>query len=79
MRPLQCPKCHSQNVSVQFVQTGAKTKTKGRSCLSSCLFYFCFGWLLSIFRRKKYKSTTTFENEKVVVCQNCGYQFKPRR
>ena len=33
-----CPKCGSQNVNVQMIQTGGKTKKKGKEGKKPCLF-----------------------------------------
>lgn len=30
---MKCPKCGSENVSVQMVQIGAKTRERNRGCL----------------------------------------------
>lgn len=32
---MNCPKCGSENVNVQVIQTGAKTSKKGNGCLWS--------------------------------------------
>ena len=74
----KCPKCGSTNVSFQIVQTGAVTNTKAKGCLYSLgrlvlIVCTCGLWLL--FGKKKSKSKTTFYNEKMAVCQNCGYQW----
>lgn len=74
-----CPKCGSENVTVQVQQTSAKTKAKGNGCLWSigrwCLIICTCGlWLLV----GKHKGTgkTKIKNETVAVCQDCGNTWK---
>jgi len=72
---LSCRKCGSNNVNVQMVQTGASTNTKGKGCLFTLgrltlIIMTCGLWL--IFGKKKSKSKTTFSNQKIAVCSNCG-------
>lgn len=78
MAQLKCRKCGSTDVTVQFVQTGSKTKskTKGRGCLGKLFWLFAFFPMLFL-RKKKYKtkSNTTVQNEKVAVCNNCGHSW----
>lgn len=75
---MKCRKCGSTNVSVQIVQTGSNTvaKTKGRGCLGK-VFWFCIWWPMLLFRRKKYKtkSNTSYTNEKIAVCNDCGHSW----
>ena len=74
-RGLTCRKCGSKNVNVQMLQTAASTSTKGKGCLFTIVRWTliictCGLWLL--FGKKKSKSKTTFSNQKVAVCSNCG-------
>lgn len=74
-----CPKCGSTNVSFQMVQTGATTNTKGKGCLFSIfrgLLIICTCGLWLLFGKKKSKSKTTFSNQKMAICQNCGHQWE---
>lgn len=47
---MQCPKCHSNNVLTQQVQTEVKSKTKektyvkSRGCLGSIFYFLFIGW-----------------------------------
>lgn len=75
---MQCPNCGSENVNIQMVQVGAKSKTKKKGCLFTIgrwlLIIFTFGlWL--VFGKKKAKTKTTFQNKKVALCQNCGNEW----
>ena len=73
-----CPKCGSNNVTFQVVQTGAVTNTKKKGCLfglGRLLLIVCTCGLWLLFGKKKSKSKTTYTNEKVAICQNCGHQW----
>ena len=73
-----CPKCGSQNVNVQIIQTGGKTKKKGngvgghvnnaaRGITAVCTL---------VWKKSKGGEKTTFQNESVCICQNCGNSWK---
>jgi DNA-directed RNA polymerase subunit M/transcription elongation factor TFIIS len=73
-----CPKCGSDKVNIQIVQTGAKSSTKGKGCLFSIgrlLLIICTCGLWLVFGKKKAKTKTTFQNQKMAICQNCGNQW----
>lgn len=73
-----CPKCGSENVSIQLVQVSAKSRTKGKGCLYTIGRWFliiCTGGLWLLFGKKKTKTTTKFINRKVAICQGCGNQW----
>ena len=80
---MKCRRCGSANVSVEFLQTGSRTKsrykTKKKGCLGT-IFWFCFCWPMLLFRGKKYKtkgtSNTQFTNEKMALCRDCGHSWK---
>jgi len=71
---MKCPKCGSENISIQTVQTGMKTKEKRRGILQSMIRFiliFCtLGLWLLVGRADR--TTTKFKNSKRAVCQNCG-------
>ena len=56
-----CPKCNSENVSVQMVNTI-------RLCLILCT---CGLWLLVPSR----KGNTKIKSKSVAICQNCGHNW----
>jgi len=77
---MKCPKCKSENVSVQAV-TLVKTKKHG------VIYWLFVGWwlevimwlfltlpwlIIKIFGHKKVTSKTHSEG----VCQSCGYRWK---
>lgn len=77
---MNCPKCGSENVSVQVVtETELKEKKHG------VIWWVCVGWwwipikwlvftlpalIIAIFKPKKYKTKT--HTKKMAVCNNCG-------
>ena len=78
-----CPKCGSQNVNVQISQTGGKTKKKGngvgghvnnaaRGITAVCTL----GLSNLVWKKSKGGEKTTFQNESVCICQNCGNSWK---
>lgn len=88
---MTCKNCGGSNISVQYVQTGSKTKSKAttRKKKRGCLYWICFFWLIDFLtwcftfwspsrRRSKTKgsSKTTIQNEKRAVCNECGYSWR---
>lgn len=78
-----CPKCGSQNVNVQMIQTEGKTKKKGngvgghmnnaaRGITAVCTF----GLSNLVWKKSRGGEKTTFKNESVCICQNCGNSWK---
>ena len=76
---MNCPKCKSENVSIQFMETGAKTKkssvglgghtynaARGIAALTT------FGMSNLVLPKAKGQSKTKIKNQKVALCQDCG-------
>lgn len=77
---MKCPKCGSENVTVQMVtETNLKREKHG------IFWWLCVGWwwlpikwlfftlpalLVKLFAPKKYKTVT--KTKSVAVCQSCG-------
>lgn len=77
---MKCPKCGSENCSVQVVtETELKEKKHG------LIWWLCVGWwwfpfkwlfltlpalIVAIFKPKKYKTKT--HTKKIAVCNSCG-------
>ena len=77
-----CPKCGSENVKIDSVQTGAKTKKKSNGFLQIMMnfirfiFVVCTLGLAALFWKKnKGNSKTTFIMQKVCSCQSCGHSW----
>lgn len=78
-----CPKCGSQNVNVQMIQTEGKTKKKGNgvgghmnNAARGVTAVFTLGLSNLVWKKSKGGEKTTFTNESVCVCQNCGNSWK---
>jgi len=74
-----CPKCGSNNVNVQMVQTSAKTKHNGRGllwgiCRGLLILFTCGLWLLV--GKSKGKSKTKIKNKSMCICQNCSNNWE---
>lgn len=75
---LTCPTCGGTNNSVQFVNTGGKSKTNhvspilrwGRAIMIICT---CGLWILVPKRKENTKIIT--KNQKVAICNCCGYSW----
>lgn len=75
---MNCPKCGSENVNVQVIQTGAKTSKKGNGCLWSIgrfMLIICTGGVWLLVGRHKGTGKTKITNQTVCVCQSCGYRW----
>ena len=68
---MMCPKCKSENVTVQ---ASTYTKSKSRSCLWNLLLLVCTGglWLIWMLVRKRKEKVV---HEKTCLCQACGYSW----
>lgn len=76
---MKCPKCGSENVSVQVMQTEGKTRQRGTGCLWTLgrwtlILCTCGLWLLV--GKRKGTGKTKFKNETVAICQQCGNRWK---
>lgn len=73
-----CPKCKSENVTVTTEQVSGKTKGSGMGCLWALgrwtlIICTCGLWLLV--GKRKGTGKTSFKNQTVAVCQNCGNKW----
>jgi len=88
---MRCKRCGSEHVSVQYVQTGSKTKSKSttRHKKRGCLYWLCCLWAIDLLiwcftfwspsrRKSKTKGTskTTISNQKMAVCNDCGHSWR---
>lgn len=73
---IHCPKCGSNNVTIQLIQ-----EQKKRGCLTSIMillvkivlfFINLIIWVISLLIPKGHKTKTN----KYAVCQNCGHTWK---
>lgn len=72
---MQCPKCKSENVNIQMVNTKIRTNNAGIIHACGRLFLIvctCGLWLLVPSRKENSK----VKNSSMAVCQNCGNTWK---
>lgn len=80
---MQCPKCNSENVSVEMLQTEGKTKKHGnglgehinnaaRGMTAMCTL----GLSNLVWKKSTGNQKTKFKNETICICQNCGNTWK---
>lgn len=80
---MNCPKCGSDNVNIQMIEQGAKTKkstvglgghvynaTRGVMALST------LGMSNLVMPKATGKSKTKIKAQKVAICQGCGNSWK---
>jgi len=76
---MKCPKCGSENVTVEMMQVAGKTKKKGngigghannfaRGMTAVCTL----GMSNLVWKKSKGGEKTNYKNEKVCLCQDCG-------
>lgn len=76
---MKCPKCGSENVTIQLIQSGEKTKKHGvglgghvnnaaRGLTAVCTL----GMSNLVWKKSKGSEKTTIKNAKICLCQNCG-------
>ncbi len=75
---MKCKYCKSENVRVDFISTGSKTKVRHRGIIYG-IFRFtmiCFTCGLWCFvPRSKEIGNTKNKNRKMCICQNCGKSY----
>ena len=80
---IKCPKCGSENVTVQMQEVEAKTKNHGnglggianntaRGLTAACTL----GMSNLVWKKSKGSEKTKIINQKVCLCQNCGHSWE---
>lgn len=79
---MNCPKCNSNNIITQIVQTGGKTKKHGNGIgghlnnTARGLTALCtLGLSNLVWKKSKGNEKISFKNETLCVCQNCGHTW----
>lgn len=82
---MNCPKCSSENVTIQMVQTGGKVGHRGNglgghtnNAARALTAVSTLGMSNLLWKKSKGGSKQKFSNEKVAVCQGCGNSWKVR-
>lgn len=80
---MQCPKCKSENVTVELVQSSSKTKKHGNSLgghvnnAARGVTALCtLGMSNLVWKKSKGNEKTKYKNETMCICQNCGKSWK---
>lgn len=76
---MMCPSCNSENVSVEFVQTGARTAKHGtglggnaNNAMRTLTAISTVGMSNLVWKKSKGTAKSKFKNEKMALCQTCG-------
>lgn len=80
---MQCPKCGSENVTIEMIQTGGKTKKHGNgigghlnNMARATVAVGTLGMSNLVWKKSKGNEKMTYKNEKMCLCQNCGNTWK---
>ena len=80
---MKCPKCKSENVTVELVQTEGKTKKHGNGLgghvnnyLRGTAAVMTLGVSNLVWKKSKGTEKTSFKNETMCICQKCGHTWK---
>lgn len=80
---MQCPKCKSENVTVELAQAGGRTKKHGvgigghiNNAARKAAAMGTLGFSNLVWKKSTGTEKTTFKNEAMCVCQNCGHVWK---
>lgn len=81
-----CPKCGSENVTIQIEQVGSKTKKHGNGIggiannTARALTAVCtFGMSNLVWKKSKGGEKTKIENQKICICQDCGSSWELKK
>nr|DAL09344.1 MAG TPA_asm: RNA polymerase-like protein [Caudoviricetes sp.] len=79
---MMCPNCGSENVTIEIQQATTYTKKHGNGIgghlnnAARGLTAFCtLGISNLVWKKSKGNEKTVVKNEKVCLCQNCGYSW----
>lgn len=83
MKKITCPKCKGENINIQLVETGTKTKKTGVGFVGSTynsvrgfMNVASLGVAGKIMPKATGKEKTKIKTEKVAICQSCGHSWK---
>lgn len=81
-KPLICPKCGHDTITVQLMQGKTITKTKGTpgavSSARKMMNVATLGIWGKMTGQKAAKSKSTAKTQKIALCQSCGHDWKVR-
>ena len=77
-----CPKCKSENVTISMEQVASKSAKKGigfgghvNNAARKFVGWGSFGISNLFWKKSTGSEKTKFTNQKVCLCQNCGYSW----
>lgn len=80
---MKCPKCKSDNVTIQIVSEGETTKKHGNglgghlnNMARATMAVGTLGMSNLIWKKSKGNEKTKVKNVTMCICQNCGYTWK---
>lgn len=82
---MKCPKCKSEDVTVELAQTKGKTKKHGvglgghvNNAARGVAAMSTLGLSNLVWKKSKGTEKTSFKNEAMCICQNCGHVWKAK-
>lgn len=79
---MKCAKCGSSNTTIEFLQTSSKTKKHGNglgghanNAARGATAIMTLGMSNLVWKKSKGNEKESFKNEKVCLCQDCGYSW----
>jgi len=80
---MNCPKCNGDNITIQLVQSEAKSSHKGvgfgghvNNAARGLTAVATLGMSNLVWKKSKGGSKTKITTNKVCLCQNCGYSWE---
>lgn len=80
---MKCPKCKSENVNIEFVEVGGKTKKTGvglgghaNNMARGMTAIATMGMSNLVWKKAKGEEKTKTKTAKMCLCQNCGNSWE---
>ena len=80
---MKCPKCKGQEVMIQMMETGSKTKKTGiglgghiNNTARALTAVSTLGMSNLVWKKSTGEAKTKTKTQKVCICQNCGYSWE---
>ena len=79
---MKCPKCKSENVTINMVETGSKTKKSGiglgghaHNAVRGVVGLTTLGLSNLVIKKATGEEKTKANIQKIALCQNCGHSW----
>nr|DAO89835.1 MAG TPA: RNA polymerase-like protein [Caudoviricetes sp.] len=80
---MNCPKCHSENTRIDFVQTSGRSHHSGvglgghmNNAARALTAVSTLGMSNLVWKKSKGGSKTKFKSGRMGICQDCGHGWK---